>query len=85
MSVQFLSQIFKPLASFVFFVPANAKQDQELSRPEPEKPDDRPELEKSDDRPEPSRQVLDMLYNIDMSSGEGMCLSELYMCNASKK
>ncbi len=79
MSVQFLSQVFKPLASFVFVVPAPANQEQE---PDLGMPDERPGPEKPDS---PSRQTFEMLYNIDMSSGEGMCLSELYLSNVTTK
>ena len=84
MFVQFLSQILKPFATL------SAHSD--VAQPRPPSTisgdgsgeanrDTEPVESRRDDR---SGQVYDLLYNIDMSSGEGMCMSELYLCDKKK-
>ncbi len=67
MSVQFLSQLLKPF-SYLTVVPTQQQQQQ-------------PDVQSTEfgDRDGRSKQLFETLYNIDMTSGEGMCLSELYI------
>ena len=81
MSVQFLSQLlFKPF-SYLTVVPTQQQQQQRKQQQQQQQQTD---VQSSDigDRDDRSRQQLfETLYNVDMTSGEGMCLSELYLCD----
>jgi hypothetical protein len=68
MSVQFLSHFLKPFATL--------SADSLVTQPRP----DRVDRDSETSRDEPNRdgrssRMYDLLNNIDMSSGEGMCLS----------
>jgi hypothetical protein len=66
MSVQFLSQLFKAFAVTAF--PATQPLHASV-----------PKRDKVRDGDSGSGRVLDVLYNIDMSCGEGLCLSEVFL------
>ena len=84
MSVQFLSQLFKPFATLTAQTDVSQPHQPSPSTDGGSGQENRDSGSTESRRDDRSGQMYDLLYNIDMSSGEGMCLSELYLCDKKK-
>ncbi len=80
--VRIEEEVSKTKLSYLTVFPTQHQQQQRQHQQQPQT-----DVQSSDiiDRDGRSRQLFETLYNVDMTSGEGMFLSELYLCDPKNK